>query len=90
MLEQQPDHAAIARATPVPDGEIDRLKIGPEPSGETARSAEDGMHVGAAIEQQRGEFVHTTADRSMERRCANLAAGVHEAGIHVEQTTDLV
>ena len=90
VLEQQLDHAAVSGATPVPDGEIDRLKIGPEPSAEAARGAENGMHVGATIEQQRGELVRTAADRSMERRCADLVADVHEAWIGVEQPADFL
>ena len=48
------------------------------------------MHVGAAIEQQRGELVHATADRSMERRCSDLVTDVHEAWICVEQPADLL
>src|SRR5687768_14601944 len=89
-LEQQPDHAPVAGVTSVPDGEIDRLKIGPEPSAEAARGAESGMHVGATIEQQRGELVRTAAGRSMERRCADGVADIDEAWISVEQPADFV
>src|SRR5262245_18887101 len=88
MLEQQPDHPAISRVTAVPDGKIDRLKIGPEPAAEALRRAQNGVHVGATLEQQRGEFVLATADRAMERRCAELLADVHEAAIDVEQPAD--
>ena len=90
MLEQQLDDARVSRATPVPDGEIDRLKIGPEASAEPTRGAEDGMHVGATIEEQRHELVRAAADRVMERRCADLVADVHKAWIRVEEPTDFL
>ena len=35
-LEQQADDAAVSGSTPVPDGQIDRLKVGPEPSAEAS------------------------------------------------------
>ena len=89
-LEQQVDDPAVSGSTPVPDGQIDRLKVGPEAAAEAACRAQNGVHVRATIEQQQDEVEHAATDRSMERRSTGRVADVHEARIRIESPANFI
>jgi hypothetical protein len=81
---------AVSPPAPVPDRQVNGLKVSPEPSAEAARGTENGVHIGSAIEQKRGKLVQASADGSMERGCSSFVPDVDETRIRVEQTTDFV
>lgn len=67
-----------------PRWQIDRLKIGPEPSAEAACSSQKGVHVGATVQEQHDKVVHAATDRPMKRRGSRGIADVHETRICLE------
>jgi hypothetical protein len=74
--------------TSTPDRQVDCLKIPPLTAGETAWGPLKGVHIGAAIQEQRYRLCRASANRPMERRGARGITEIDKVRIRIEQPTD--
>jgi hypothetical protein len=76
--------------TSTPDRQVDCLKIPPLTAGETAWGPLKGVHIGAAIQEQRYRLGRASGNRPMERQGSQCITEIDKVWIRIEQSTEFL